>query len=103
MFKPKFIEADGTFNNLLFVQILEKAKREQLKKNHPTFKRGFEITIFSSASAKEIWQFIHKLSSFLNSGIDIKMALTILTKQAKNPYLRKIINNIKGVAGNTCS
>jgi len=51
--------------------------------------------LFSSVSKKEVWQFINKLSIFLNSGIDIKSALAILVKQTKNPYMRDITEEIR--------
>ena len=38
---------------------------------------------------------INKLSIFINSWIDIKWALTILSKQIKNPYLQKIVIEMK--------
>jgi type II secretory pathway component PulF len=34
-----------------------------------------DIALFNSVSKKELWQFINKLSIFVNSGIDIKGAL----------------------------
>ena len=54
-----------------------------------------EIALFNSVTKKELWQFINKLSIFINSGIDIKWALGILVKQTKNPYMKKLIDEIK--------
>jgi len=42
-----------------------------------------------------MWQFINKLSIFINSGIDIKWALGILAKQTKNPYMKKLTTEIR--------
>ena len=51
--------------------------------------------IFKSVTKKELWQFVNKLSIFLNSGIDIKGALAILIKQTRNPYMKEIVEEIR--------
>ncbi|MDP5038826.1 MAG: type II secretion system F family protein, partial [Candidatus Gracilibacteria bacterium] len=38
---------------------------------------------------------INKLSTFINSGIDIKGAFNIIVKQTKNPYFKKIIIELR--------
>ena len=97
MFGEKtFYDKYWNFNNKKFLELLEKAKKEKnkIKKKWGWFKNK-EIMLFSSVSKKEVWQFINKLSIFLNSGIDIKWALAILVKQTKNPYMRDITEEIR--------
>jgi type II secretory pathway component PulF len=53
--------------------MLEKARKSQYKKQSGNKKSAnIEIALFNSVSKKELWQFINKLSIFVNSGIDIK-------------------------------
>jgi len=40
---------------------------------------------------KEVWLFINKLGSFLNSGVDLKSAVALLYKQTKKGRLRLIL------------
>ena len=97
MFGEKtFYDKYWNFNNKKFLELLEKAKKEKnkIRKKWGWFKNK-EIMLFSSVSKKEVWQFINKLSIFLNSGIDIKWALAILVKQTKNPYMRDITEEIR--------
>lgn len=54
-----------------------------------------ELNIFNTVSKKELWWFINKFSIFINSWIDIKATLSILVKQIKNPYFRRIISEMK--------
>ncbi|MCP4523429.1 MAG: type II secretion system F family protein [Candidatus Gracilibacteria bacterium] len=92
MFGNSFYDKYGNFNNTQFLKLLEQAKKAQAQKSHN--KRGVankEITLFNSVSKKDLWQMINKLSIFINSGIDIKGALLIMSKQVKNPYLQKIV------------
>ena len=96
MFWKNFYDRYWNFDNTEFVKVLEKARKKQFKTE--TKKRGSinkDITLFNSASKKELWQFINKLSIFVNSWIDIKWALAILVKQSKNPYIKRITNEIK--------
>lgn len=96
MFWNSFYDKYWNFNNNKFVAILEKARKA--RKNKQMNKWGnmnFEITLFDSVSKKEVWEFINKFAIFINSWIDVKWALTILTKQIKNPYLRRIILEMK--------
>lgn len=91
-----FYDKYWNFNNEKFIKLLEKARTTQYKKQKNNFwALSKEITIFNSVSKKELWQFINKLSIFINSWIDIKWALSILMKQVRNPYLKRIVTEIK--------
>ncbi len=96
MFTPRFYDKYWNFNNAKFIKLLEQARKAQYKKQSGTKKSAnIEIALFNSVTKKELWQFINKLSIFVNSGIDIKWALGILTKQTKNPYMKKLTEEIK--------
>ncbi len=96
MFWNSFYDKYWNFNNTQFIKILEKARKEQYKKATGNKKSmNMEIALFNSVTKKELWQFINKLSIFINSGIDIKGALGILVKQTKNPYMKKLTEEIK--------
>jgi len=96
MFKDNFLDKYGNFNNKKFLILLQKAQK-WLKKRRNNSKglNDIEINLFNSVSQKEIWQFINKLSIFINSWIDVKWAFNIIVKQTKNTYLKKIANEIK--------
>jgi len=96
LFWNTFYDKYWNFNNEKFIELLEKAKKAKAKKwaNKGSFANK-EISLFNSVSKKEVWQFINKFSIFLSSWIDVKWALNILVKQIKNPYLKKIVNEIK--------
>jgi len=91
-----FYDKYWNFDNKDFIKMLEEARKKQYK---VTKNRGMswniEISLFNSASQKEVWQFINKLSIFMNSWIDIKSGLWILAKQTKNPYMKKIVIEIR--------
>lgn len=93
----KFYDKYGNFNNAKFITLLEQARQAQYKKNRWKMNSALstEITLFNSVSKKEVWQMINKLSIFINSWVDIKGALSILIKQIKNPYLKRIILEVK--------
>lgn len=96
MFWKSFYDKYWNFNNDKFVTILEKARKA--RRNNQNKKKGsinLEITLFQSVSKKEVWEFVNKFSIFVNSWIDIKWALWILTKQIKNPYLKRIVLEMK--------
>jgi len=96
MFWHNFYDKYWNFHNENFVKLLEKARNTKYKKNNWwAANLNVEITLFNSVSKKELWQFINKLSIFINSWLDIKWALNILVKQIKNPYLKKIVFEIK--------
>ena len=94
--KKTFYDKYWNFDNTQFLKLLEKAKKAKISKakKWPWIKNK-EITLFQSASKQDLWQFINKLSIFLNSWIDIKWALAILKKQTKNPYMWDIIWEIR--------
>ena len=96
MFWNNFYDKYWNFNNDKFVGILEKARKA--KRHKQTGKKGnlsMEITLFESVSKKEMWGFINKFSIFVNSWIDIKWALAILIKQIKNPYLKRVVTEMR--------
>ena len=91
-----FYDKYWNFNNEKFVKLLEVARKAKNKKNSNASNIfNIEITLFNSVWKKELWQFINKFSIFINSWIDIKWALGILIKQIKNPYLKRIIVEMK--------
>lgn len=91
-----FYDKYGNFNNAKFLDLLEKARKAQASnKWGKKANANIEIQLFNSVSRKELWQFINKFSIFVNSGIDIKWALSIIIKQIKNPYLKKIVTEIR--------
>jgi type IV pilus assembly protein PilC len=92
MFGNSFYDKYGNFDNSKFITLLEKTKKAQENsKNKKKGNMNQDIALFNSVSKKELWQFINKLAIFMNSGIDVKWALWIMTKQIKNPYLQKIV------------
>ena len=96
MFWNKFYDRYWNFDNKRFIKLLEDARKAQYKW---AWKRAgwkdIQINLFQSVSQKELWQFINKFSIFLNSWIDVKWALTILVKQIKNPYMKRIWMEMK--------
>ena len=96
-FKSTFYDKHWNFNNDKIVELLTKARKQQNNLRWKSKKGGWniEITLFESVNKKEVWQFINKFSIFLNSWIDVKWALNILVKQIPNPYLKRIVIEIK--------
>jgi len=96
LFWNTFFDKYWNFDNTKFVKLIEEAKkRKTTQKKKQSNLANKEIALFNSVSKKEVWQFINKFSIFLSSWIDVKWALGILVKQTKNPYFKKIINEIK--------
>ena len=97
LFKTTFYDKYWNFNNEKFVELLTKARKAQnnLKNKKTNNLWNIEISLFESVSKKEVWQFINKFAIFLNSWIDVKWALNIIVKQIKNPYLKRIVTEIK--------
>lgn len=95
MFSQKFFDDNGNFDNTKFVKLLEQARKQKYSKTKKGKKWPIQITLFNSVSRKELWQFLNKLSIFINSWVDIKWALNILSKQVKNPFLKKIAIEIR--------
>lgn len=95
--KKRFIQPDGTFDSILFQQLLNDARyaiKTGKKPGHFVRKEAQALS-FGGIAPKEIWSFINKLSSFLSSGIDLKSAFSIVHKQVKNPKLKMIVNEIR--------
>ncbi len=96
MLAGSFYDKYGNFDNAKFIQLLKKAQKAQFKED---FKASWwpkkQVILFASVSKKELWQMLNKFSIFINSGIDIKWALTILSKQIKNPLLKRIVVEMK--------
>ena len=91
-----FYDKYWNFNNTKFVKLLEKAKKAKINKTKKSSRNiNIEISLFNSVSKKELWGFLNKFSIFINSWIDIKWTLHILSKQVKNPYLKRISMEIK--------
>lgn len=95
MLNKNFFDKYWNFENKDFLMLMQKAQKWLKNRKNNRKWLNIEITLFNSASKKEVWQFINKLSIFINSWLDIKWALSILVKQIKNPYLKKIWNEIK--------
>ena len=95
MFGTRFFDVNWNFDNSKFVKLLEDARKQKYSRRSGAKKWKKEFTLFNSVSKKELWQFINKLSIFINSWVDIKWALNILSKQVKNPFLKKIALEIK--------
>ncbi len=94
--EQKFFDKSGAFDNKKIIALLKKSQKAQLKsqfgsKNHA----AKEIVLFEHAGKKDVWQFINKFSIFINSGIDVKGALSILIKQSKNPLIKKIVTRMR--------
>ena len=96
IFWKSFYDKYWNFNNQKFVDLLEKARKAKRNKQmHKSGNMNIEITLFESVSKKELWEFINKFSIFVNSWIDVKWALWILIKQIKNPYMKRIVTEMK--------
>lgn len=95
MFWNNFFDKYWNFDNKKFLELLALSQKWLKNKRNNNKGLNIEINLFNSVSQKELWQFINKLSIFINSWIDIKWAFNILVKQTKNPYLKKIANEIK--------
>ena len=91
----QYFDKYWNFNNKDFIDLLKNAQKKLKAKRSNSKNVNIEINIFNSVSKKELWQFVNKLSTFINSWIDIKWAFNIIVKQTKNPYLKKIANEIK--------
>lgn len=90
-----FFDKYGNFDNKKFLALLKDAQNSVQKKKKGSKDINIEISLFNSVSQKDLRQFINKLSIFINSWIDIKGAFSIVVKQTKNPYLKKIAQEIK--------
>jgi len=95
--RRKFFKKNGDFDNALFVQLLYKARNAQKTKKNMLFSGdAFDIEmLIGGISKKEVWQFIHKLGNFLQSGLDIKSSFSILQRQMKNKRFQNIIKEMR--------
>ena len=92
MLAGSFYDKYGNFDNTKFIQLLKKAQKAQFKEDFKaTWWAKKQVILFASVNKKELWQMLNKFSIFINSGIDIKWALWILSKQIKNPLLKRIV------------
>ena len=74
--QKKFYDGSGNFDNRKVIELLKKAQKEQLKSEFgPSKTKKQGKAFFLRAGQKDVWQFINKLSIFINSGIDVKGAL----------------------------
>lgn len=94
-FSKKFYDKYWNFDNTKVIELLNKAQKASLKVNKSNGAVKKDIILFASVSRKELWQFINKLSIFMNSWIDIKWALWMLVKQLKNPLMKKIVSEMR--------
>lgn len=90
-----FFDKYGNFDNKAFYKLLKDSKKNLRKRKSNKKWVNIEISLFNRVSQKELWQFVNKLSTFINSWIDLKWALNIISKQTKSVYFRKVINEIK--------
>ena len=96
LLQRKFYDKNWWFDNAKIITLLKKAQKEQLKSQFWVKKWwSKEILLFAKAWQKDVWQFINKFSIFINSGIDVKWALSILVKQTKNPLIKKIVEEMR--------
>ena len=96
MLAGSFYDKYGNFDNTKFISLLKKAQKAQFKEDFKaTWGQKKQVILFASVSKKELWQMLNKFSIFINSGIDIKWALSILSKQIKNPLLKRIVVEMK--------
>ena len=95
--KKKFLDINWNFDSAAFIQLINNSRHAVKTWKRPTMKKkwGMNEIVLWWISPKEVWQFINKLWNFLNSWIDLKTSFWILTKQVKNPKLKKIMNEVK--------
>lgn len=92
----KFIDKSWNFDNKKFVDLMRQTKIAAAKKDkRNSLKIWGDIILFKSVSRKELWQFISKLSNFINSWLNISTSLWIIAKQIQNPYLKFIVLDMK--------
>ena len=98
--RPRYFDKDGNFNNKKFIDLMYKARKKlqkQMQRSGGADRFSFEQfnVVLGGIAEKEVWQFINKLSSFQNSGVDLKTSLAMLHKQVKSPKLRIIVNALR--------
>ncbi len=81
------------------MDLLTKARAELHRKKRASqsklSQKLAQPVIIGGISPKEVWQFVNKLSSFLASGIDLKTAFSIVSRQISNAKLAKIITETR--------
>lgn len=81
------------------MDLLTKARAELHRKKRSSqsklSQKLAQPVIIGGISPKEVWQFVNKLSSFLASGIDLKTAFSIVSRQISNAKLAKIITETR--------
>lgn len=93
----QFFDKNGNFISKPFLDIAQKARKSLGKKKTGTDVASvlnLEINI-GVLPKKEVWLFINKLGSFLNSGVDLKSAVALLYKQTKKGRLRLILATLR--------
>ena len=97
LLNKKFYDSSWNFDNRRIIDLLKKAQKAQMKEQYGTRRKSWwwDIQLFMHAGQKDVWQFVNKLSIFVNSWIDIKWALSILIKQSKNPLIKKIVTEMR--------
>jgi hypothetical protein len=67
--KPTFLDKNGNFNNAKFMQLLSDARHalKTGKKVNASLKNTTQPLLLGGISKKEVWRFVNKLASFLNS------------------------------------
>lgn len=95
MFTDKYFDKDGNFNNSKFLTLIKKANKKIQQTQWKKKSEAISFDFFSSVSKKDMWRFINKLSWFLNSWMDVKTSLSIVSTQLNNPFFEKIIVTMK--------
>lgn len=95
MIQNKNFDKYWNFKNKKFLELIKKSQKAIKNRKNKYKKLDINIAFLSSVSKKELWQFINKLSTFINSWIDIKWTLIIISKQTKNKYLSKIVKEFR--------
>jgi type IV pilus assembly protein PilC len=95
----RFFREDGSFDHTKFMDLLNKARADLHNKKKTTRKIKADLLnqqiIIGGVKPKEVWAFVNKLSNFLTSGIDLKTAFSIVSRQIPNPKLAKIITEVR--------
>ena len=93
----QFFDKNGNFVSKPFLDIAQKARKSLGKKKSGTdFGEILNLEInIGTLSKKDVWLFVNKLGSFLNSGVDLKSAIALLYKQTKTGRLRNILTALK--------
>lgn len=91
----KFIDREWNFDPAKFLELIKKSTNKLNNSKDRWVKSKKSISIFNTVWKKDIRKFINKLSWFLSSWMDLKTSLSIVSKQLNNPYLEKIVLEMK--------